>query len=234
MIKFEEKRAYVQRFFQQTGKSYETVVKVCTFGIDSIWKNTILSEIDHPETVLDLACGTGIVSFAIAKRFPNCRVIGVDITESYLQVARGKAEKSQIKNVQFIQEWAEEFSTKQKFDCITSSYLAKYADIPKLIKHTTTMLKPGGLLLFHDFTYPKSRIISSAWEIHFILLQRLGSKFYPEWSEVFYDLPDMVRKTTWVEDLMTAMKENGFFNIRRKILTLQGSTLISGQRSLKL
>ena len=42
--------------------------------------------------ILDQACGTGILTLKIARRFPQARIIGVDLTDEYLRVARRKAE----------------------------------------------------------------------------------------------------------------------------------------------
>ncbi|MBI1822598.1 MAG: class I SAM-dependent methyltransferase [Nitrospirae bacterium] len=230
-MKLEEKRDYVQKFFSSTGDTYDKIVKICTFGIDGWWKQSILNTLDNPVKVLDLACGTGILTFAIAKRFPRCRVVGVDITEGYLHVARKKSELLQVENVQFIQQWAEEFSSDELFDCITSSYLAKYADLSRLVRNSASMLKPGGLLLFHDFTYPRNRMIASSWELYFKFLQKIGSLRYPQWRNVFFELPDLIRKTRWVEELTSAMRNNDLTDIRVKVLAFQGATLITGRKS---
>jgi demethylmenaquinone methyltransferase / 2-methoxy-6-polyprenyl-1,4-benzoquinol methylase len=230
MDQLEEKRNYVRRFFKETGDSYDAIVKMGTFGIDGLWKRAILKTIDHPERVLDLACGTGILTLQIAQQFPKCQIVGVDITESYLKVARQKAEALSIRNVQFFQQWAEDFNSTEPFDFITSSYLAKYADLKRLIKNLTKILRPGGRMIFHDFTYPHNPILAAAWEFHFKMMQSILSRFYPEWRDVFFDLPELVRRTAWVDDLTRAMEENAVTGIEIKILTLQGATLVTGKK----
>jgi len=229
-MELERKRDYVQKFFSETGDSYDSIVHLCTLGIDSWWKESILNRLNKPVKVLDLACGTGILTFAIAKRYPECKIVGVDITEGYLKMARKKGKFLNAENVQFIQQWAEEFRSDDRFDSIASSYLAKYADLPRLVKNAAHMLNPGGLLLFHDFTYPKSRIIASAWEIYFRLLQGLGALRYPKWRNVFFELPDLIRNTRWVEELSSEMRNNDLTDICVKILAFQGATLVTGRK----
>lgn len=229
-MRLEEKRAYVQQFFSATGETYDHIVSLCTFGIDGLWKSSILARLDNPLNVLDLACGTGILTLAIAKRFPRCRLTGVDITEGYLNVARKKIGSLHAGHVQIIQQWAEEFSSEELFDSIVSSYLAKYADLPNLVRKSYRMLKPGGLLLFHDFTYPKNRMIALSWELYFKLLQKIGPTRYPEWRNVFFDLPVFIKKSRWVEELSAAMRENDLTDIRVENLTLQGAALVSGRK----
>jgi len=231
MMTLDEKRGYVRRFFSATGDSYDQIVSLCTFGVDRRWKRTIIERLDGPGRVLDLACGTGILSFAIARRYPACQVVGVDITADYLRRAREKLGGSGGSRLRFQEGWAEEFESDEPFDCIVSSYLAKYADLSRLVPKSSSMLKPGGLLLFHDFTYPKSPLLASVWELYFKLLQSVGGRFYPNWREVFFELPELIRRTSWVEDLMGLMRESGLVSIGAEALTLQGATLVSARKS---
>ena len=91
----------VQRFFSGTGFSYDQVVTVCTCGFDRYWKKVILAKIPaNPARVLDQACGTGILTLAIARAFPGCRVTGVELRDEYLDIAREKARSAGIGNVE--------------------------------------------------------------------------------------------------------------------------------------
>jgi len=47
---------------------------------------------------LDLACGTGILTREIAEKFPNAKIVGIDITKSYLDVAKENS-NSENKNL---------------------------------------------------------------------------------------------------------------------------------------
>ncbi|MCI0528803.1 MAG: class I SAM-dependent methyltransferase, partial [Nitrospira sp.] len=114
---------------------------------------------------------------------------------------------------------------------ITSSYLAKYADLKPLVRNMTRMLTPKGLLLFHDFTYPANPIWATCWEFYFKLLQRFGTAKYPQWENIFYGLPELVRRTRWVQDLHTAMEESGLRNINLQYLIFKASAIMTGEKS---
>jgi demethylmenaquinone methyltransferase / 2-methoxy-6-polyprenyl-1,4-benzoquinol methylase len=220
----------VERFFSGTGSSYDHIVNLCTLGIDRLWKKRILKQLANPQRVMDLACGTGILTFAIAERFPDCRVIGVELRDEYLKIARQKAKALRILNVEFILSRAEDVLFDQSFDCITSSYLAKYAELKPLVSNMTRMLRSGGLVLFHDFTYPSNPMLAAGWEIYFKLLQRLGTLRYPQWKTVFYGLPDLVRQTVWVSDLQLTMRDCGLTQIELEYLTLGASAIITARK----
>ncbi len=225
------KLALVHDFFSGTGPTYDFIVNVATLGIDHWWKRTIIGAIPtEPNRVLDLACGTGILTFAIARRFPHCQVVGVELRDEYLQIARAKAESLGLKNVEFVLSRAEDYASEQNFDCVVSSYLAKYADLPLLTRNTKNMLTEGGLLLMHDFTYPPNAILVGIWRVYFKLLQLFGTPLYPAWREIFYGLPDLIERPRWRDELLSALDANGFETIRSRNLTLYGSAIVTAER----
>ena len=125
----------VHRFFFGTGATYDHMVNFCTVGFDRWWKRKILEKIpQRPIRIIDQACGTGILTFKIAHKFPLCRVIGVELREEYLKIAKEKATDLNLSNVEFILGRAEDVLLDESFDCITSSYLVKYAELGSLIR----------------------------------------------------------------------------------------------------
>ena len=86
MIK-ETPKDLVPTFFNNTSNSYDDIVHWTTFGKDSLWKHKILEQLSDEKTVLDLACGTGILTKQIAKKLPQAKITGVDITKNYLEKA---------------------------------------------------------------------------------------------------------------------------------------------------
>lgn len=220
----------VQRLFRRTGATYDVMVKVGTFGCDPVWKKKILARVpSDSRRVLDLACGTGIVTLAIARRFPQGRVIGVDITEEYLDIAREKAERGKVANAEFVHRRAEEAFFDEPFDCITASYLPKYADLKTLAQNMKRLLKENGVLVMHDFTYPSNRFVADLWEFYFRLLQTVGSRMYPNWRTIFHELPEVVRNTTWLPDLIALLRESGFTHITVERLIVGSAAIVTAR-----
>jgi demethylmenaquinone methyltransferase/2-methoxy-6-polyprenyl-1,4-benzoquinol methylase len=218
----------VERFFAGTGNSYDHIVKVFTLGFDLWWKRKILENIpEYPRQIIDQASGTGILSIKIAKRFPDCRVTGVELRDEYLSIARQRANRLNLNNLEFVLGRAEDVFIEGSFDCITSSYLAKYAEIDSLVANNKKMLRKGGVLIAHDFTYPSNPVFAGIWEFYFKLMQGFGSSRYPEWETVFYELPVFLRTTRWVTELTRSLKENGFSDISLKFYTFGTSAIVT-------
>lgn len=223
--------ALVERFFHGTGNSYDFMVNAATFGIDRLWKRRIVRLIPPQSArVADLACGTGISTLAIARHLPDCQVVGVEMRDEYLSIAREKVRRHAIGNVELVLSRAEDYDCTEPFDCIASSYLAKYADIPRLVDNASRMLAPGGLLLMHDFTYPPKPHLVRLWRLYFQLLQRLGEPLFPTWREIYHGLPELIQQTRWVEELTAALQRHGFTELHREDLTLYGSAIVTARR----
>lgn len=221
----------VERLFSGTGSTYDLIVNLFTGGIDILWKRKILAQLTpNPRRVVDLAAGTGILTFAIARRFPNCQVTGVELREEYMDIGRARAVRERINNVEFVLSRAEDVKLPYTVDAITSSYLAKYAALPLLAHTMHQMLRPGGLIVAHEFTYPSAAFLSWAWEIYMFFLRIVGSRLFPQWSTIFHELPQLIRRTTWVEDLVQALEAEGFVAIRVERLMLGGAGLITARR----
>ena len=222
----------VHRFFPGTGPTYDFVVNLNTFGLDIWWKSQILKQIPKGSTwIMDQGCGTGILTFRIARRFPRCQVVGVELREEYLNIAKEKAQFRRIGNVQFILGKAEDILLENKFDCITSSYLAKYAELEVLIQNIKQMLRDGGILVMHDFTYPRNRTFAKIWEFYFKLLQTIGRSRYPQWCEIYYGLPKFLRETNWVTELAKTLAEKGFSDVHTQSFTLGTSAIVTARKA---
>ena len=223
--------ALVERFFRGTGSSYDLVVNVATFGIDRRWKRRLVSLIpSRAERILDLACGTGISTLAIARRFPHSRVVGVDLREEYLAIARDKVRRLGLANVELVLSRAEDYLAEEPFDCISSSYLAKYADLPLLVRNSREMLKDGGLLLMHDFTFPPKPGLVAIWRLYFKALQLVGGALQPAWREIYHGLPRLIEETRWLQDAQEALANNRFSGIRVEHLTAYGSAIVAARK----
>lgn len=228
----QSKLEVVDRFFTGTGFSYDQVVSVCTCGFDGYWKKRIMAKIPaHPARIMDQACGTGILTMDIARKYPDCQVTGVELRDEYLNFAREKARSADIGNVRFVLGRAEDVVVEEEvLDCITSSYLAKYAELDTLLANVAKMLRPGGILIMHDFTYPSNPLFRSLWYTYFRIMKSMGNRIYPEWRNVFDELPEFIRQSTWLPDVLALLKEHGFSDITSESFTFGTSAIVTARK----
>ena len=214
-----------RKFFNsKTASSYDSIVCLTTFGQDFLWKNHISTILGKRENILDLACGTGILSSLLSKSDKR-QVIGLDLTLDYLKIAKKKK-----RDYFFINGNAELLPYKSdSFNGIMSSYLAKYVDIRKLVEECWRVLKHNGIIVFHDFTYPHNIAIRSLWSAYFAALQIIGN-FVAPWKIVFRDLIEVIRNTKWVEQMVYVLKQTGFKTISCKFYTMGTAAIVSAKK----
>ena len=86
--------------------AHDSIVRLTTLGKDLMWKKQIINIIQRDSKkrenfndtiILDLACGTGILSSMLSDTRPNIKnVIGLDLTFDYLEVAKNKIKRKNI------------------------------------------------------------------------------------------------------------------------------------------
>ena len=227
-MKSESPKDLVPQFFDKTAQTYDKVVNLTTFGKDKYWKKEILKKIPNCNSILDLACGTGILTFQIAKNFPDSKIVAVDMTESYLNVARMKLKP--YHKITFLNQDAEKLNLDSKFDCITSSYIPKYCNPDILISVCINNLNRGGKIILHDFTYPKNQLVRGLWNLYFIVLKLIGY-LVPSWKDVFTNLPKLIRSTSWLAEYENIMKKHGLQTTIHS-LTLGTSAILTGTQQV--
>lgn len=228
LLKIRSSKELVPRFFEKTARTYDKIVNLTTFGKDKYWKKEIIKKIPNCNSVLDLACGTGILTFQIAEKLPNAKITGVDITDGYLEIARKKLKPSQ--KISFLCQDAEKLDLDQKFDCITSSYIPKYCKAETLIKMCLNHLNPRCKIILHDFTYPENKIVRSLWNLYFMVLHVIGY-LLPDWKNVFVELPKLIRETRWLDDYKDTMEKYGL-QVDKQSLTWHTSSILTGIKKI--
>jgi ubiquinone/menaquinone biosynthesis C-methylase UbiE len=103
-----------------------------------------LAEINKGDMVLDLACGTGVVTKEIQKRVGRTGyVIGGDTSTIAIKIAKKWNERKS--NLDFVNVDAEKFNFSKKFDVITCQYaLFFFPNAQKALKNMKNSLKKSG------------------------------------------------------------------------------------------
>jgi demethylmenaquinone methyltransferase / 2-methoxy-6-polyprenyl-1,4-benzoquinol methylase len=216
----------VRRFFTyDNATNYDSIVRLTTFCQDSVWKNQIINILGKRCLVLDLACGTGILSSMLMDSGAAIKVIGFDLDFNYLQIAKNKR-----KNLLLTSGTAEILPYKNEcFDSVTSSYLAKYVDVKIVVDECWRILRHDGIVVFHDFTYPENKLFQKLWNRYFMIL-RLTGYVVKSWLTVFNELDKLVKASRWVEETIISLKQRGFKNIFCKYYTFGTAAIISARK----
>jgi SAM-dependent methyltransferase len=113
-------------------------------------------------TVLDVACGTGVVGLTAARL--GAKVKGLDLTPNLIDRAKENAKLMEV-SAEFLEGDVEKMPFKnEEFDTVVSQYGHMFAPRPEIaIKEMARVLKPGGVLSFS--TWPSELFMGKFFKL---------------------------------------------------------------------
>jgi ubiquinone/menaquinone biosynthesis methyltransferase len=144
-----------EEMFSVIAPQYDFITRLFSFWQDADWKRNLIASLP-PATAphcLDLACGTGDLCFLLACKYQKGDIIGLDLTEEMLVLARGA---NRYPNVRFVKgDMGQLDAVAESIDIITGGYALRNApDLKQAIAEIHRVLKPGGTAAFLDFSKP--------------------------------------------------------------------------------
>lgn len=155
----EAKRALNREIFTTVAPRYDAITRLLSFQRDRAWKKRLVQALPNrtAPVCLDLACGTGDITLLLAAKYPGGRIIGMDLTEAMLEVARQRPAPASIEY--HCRDMAQTRLEDASVDLVTGGYALRNAgDLPAVLDEVFRILKPGGWAAFLDFSKPRFRL----------------------------------------------------------------------------
>ena len=216
---------------------YERMGALLSFGQDPRWRAALLAAIrpQPGERILDVATGTGLVAFALARAGAG-EVVGVDQSEEMLAAARARlaAEPTLSPRLRFERAEAERLPFADgEFDALTFTYLLRYVDDRlATMRELARVLRPGGRIGMVEFGVPRAPLTRALWRAHTRLgLPLLGRLASPAWARVGRFLGPSIEMLHAMEPQLEALWEAaGIDSIRTRRMSFGAGIVMWGLR----
>jgi len=171
----EQRAAKVNELFARIARRYDLINDLQSFGLHRQWKRQVvkLAAVQQGGSALDLCCGTGDISFALARN--GATVTGLDFSAEMLAVAaqrKNKVTKTLTAAITagpvFIQGDAQQIPfPNDTFDAVTVGYgLRNLTSWERGLDEMHRVAKPGGRLVVLDFGKPPNALWRSLYFAH--------------------------------------------------------------------
>ena len=229
----EEKAGRVRGVFGSVASKYDVMNDAMSFGIHRLWKDAMMDWLaPRPgQKLLDVAGGTGDISFRFLKRAGRGHATVLDLTEPMLVEGRKRAEAEHMEGSL---DWvvgdamALPFAD-NSFDVYTISFGIRNVTRPQqALNEAFRVLKPGGRLMVLEFSQIPNDLMQQVYDLYsFHIIPRMGQAIANDRDSYQY-LVESIRKFPDQETFLGMVRQAGFENAKYRNLTMGVACLHSG------
>ncbi|NRP13127.1 Ubiquinone/menaquinone biosynthesis C-methyltransferase UbiE [Aliiroseovarius sp. xm-m-379] len=229
----DQKAGMVHGVFTNVASKYDIMNDVMSVGIHRLWKDAMMDWLaPRPgQRLLDVAGGTGDISFRFLNRAEGTSSVVLDMTESMLIEGRQRAEAGNMANrLDWVVGDAMQLPFEDNsFDRYTISFgIRNVTRIPDALKEAYRVLKPGGRLMVLEFSQLPNDGLQKLYDLYsFNVIPRMGKLIADDYDSYQY-LVESIRKFPDQDTFAGMIRDAGFENVKYRNLSLGIAALHSG------
>jgi demethylmenaquinone methyltransferase/2-methoxy-6-polyprenyl-1,4-benzoquinol methylase len=210
------KKEQVAQMFDTISNNYDGLNRVISFGIDIKWRKKVLSLVaeKNPESVLDIATGTGDLAILMASTNAN-KIIGLDISAGMLSVGRKKIEERKLsQKIEMILADSENMPFEDNsFDAITVAFgVRNFENLEKGLTEILRVLKPNGIFVILETSIPEKTPYKQGYHFYSKNILPLIGKLFSKDDSAYNYLSESASLFPYGEKLNNILKKVGFID----------------------
>ncbi len=219
----------VERMFDHIAPAYDRLNRLMSLGIDRSWRRTALKWLrpHRPQQMMDVATGTGDFALLACRMLRPQSLVGTDISEGMMQVARHKAREAGLDDrIRFQREDCEALTfSDASFDAVTVAFgIRNFEHLDRGLREMCRVLRPGGHLVILELSTPDRPPMKQLYRIYSRLIPLMGRLVSHDRSAYTY-LPQSIRAFPQGEVMSESIRRAGFSDVRFRRLTFGVCTL---------
>lgn len=224
------KSEQVEQMFDSIAPAYDFMNRAMTLGIDKWWRKVATKAVRkaQPEHILDVATGTGDFAINLLQRVkPNRGIIGIDLAQGMLNIAKQKADKAKLNNIEFLQADCLNLPfDNNQFDAVTVAFgVRNFENLTEGFLQMHRVMTCGGLLCVLELSTPRNPIVKFFYDIYTMhIIPAMGALKSGDRNAYRY-LPQSIAAVPQGEQMLDIMRKAGFSDCTYQTLTLGTCTL---------
>ena len=235
--RFADKARFVRGIFTNVEREYDVLLHLMTLSFDRAWRRRMFGRMDFSREmmVLDLACGTGLVTFELSRLVkPTGLIVGLDLSSAMLGVAKSKKRSHEARcEVDFVRAVGEFLPFREgTFGYVTVGLaLRNFGDKLAVFRETLRVLLRSGWFLSVDFVRLENALVWRLYRFHiFHVLPAIGALVSGYWKRTLIYLANSIMLASSAAQICRALMDVGFRRTLQDQMTLGVVALVGAQK----
>jgi demethylmenaquinone methyltransferase/2-methoxy-6-polyprenyl-1,4-benzoquinol methylase len=229
------KKEYLIELFGRVHKKYDLLNHVLSLYLDKGWRRSLVDQLKgiHVTRILDVCTGTCDLAMEFATRYPEAKVMGIDISDQMLKIGQEKI-KSLGLNGRIVLQQSDLFHLPfkdQVFEAVSIGFgFRNLHDFRSGIKEMVRVLKKDGLLLILELAFPQVPLFKN---IYLFYLKNIVPKIggLVSGSKSSYDyLSSSIIAFPKKDEVIELLKAEGLSNINYQSLSGGIAAIYTGKK----
>ena len=219
-----EKAQQVEQMFDNIAPTYDRLNHRLSWNIDRGWRRKAIQVLapHKPQTLLDIATGTGDFAILAAEMLHPQAIVGADISEGMMEIGRQKvAQKGLSAVIQFQKEDCLALSyPAESFDAVTAAFgIRNFAELEKGLSEMCRVLKKGGHLSVVELTTPVRFPMKQLFRLYSHTVLPLYGRLVSRDKRAYEYLTATIEAFPQGEKMVEILKKSGFSQARFQRMT---------------
>lgn len=219
-----EKASQVEQMFDNIAPAYDKLNHRLSWDIDKGWRKKAIKALApyQPQTLLDIATGTGDFAILAAQMLHPMQLVGADISEGMMDIGRQKVKALGLDHVvTFEKEDCLNLSyQRDTFDAVTAAFgIRNFADLDAGLHEMYRVLKPGGHLCVIELTTPVTFPMKQLFHIYSHTVLPVYGRLISKDASAYSYLTKTIEAFPQGERMMDILTKAGFAEATFKRLT---------------
>ncbi|MBU2951289.1 bifunctional demethylmenaquinone methyltransferase/2-methoxy-6-polyprenyl-1,4-benzoquinol methylase UbiE [Tamlana agarivorans] len=228
------KKEQVTKMFDNISGDYDGLNRVISFGIDIKWRKNVVKIINksNPESILDIATGTGDLAINLAETHAT-KIVGLDISSGMLEIGKEKVKKKGLDSkIEMVLGDSEKLPFKNDtFDAITVAFgVRNFENLDNGLKEIYRVLKPNGTFVILETSIPTKTPFKQGYNLYTKNIMPLIGKIFSKDRSAYQYLSESASVFPYGEALNNILRKIGFINVEDFPQTLGVATIYKSSK----
>lgn len=228
------RKEQVTEMFNNISGNYDFMNRIMTFGIDVKWRKKVVKMVQktNPETILDIATGTGDFAIMLAEIKPK-KITGLDISKGMLEVGKEKVKEKKLDGlIEMVLGDSENLPFEDdSFDAVTVGFgVRNFENLDKGLQEINRVLKPGGIFVVLETSQPEKFPFRQFYKFHSKYIIPLLGKLFSKDQKAYQYLPESAEAFPYGEAFNNILKKNEFISVTNIPLLFGAASIYSAYK----